>query len=140
MTDPYHRRSLVMIDRLDLESDWEQNLAAITGFWDSPEKAARNEAADHTSPEESQYGSFCLVLFEPRPDGWRARSRPVPPPTQTQPLKFPFEQLGLILDDPTMIRMGMETFYTHYVRRGRLDREMERVKRNLAQDADSGGR
>lgn len=64
-------------------------------------------------PEQSLYGSFSIVEWQPRLKGWEDAEEPVPPAHLVH---------CLIMDDK--IRAGIDKFYEHYVVDGQLEQEL----------------
>ncbi|OIW28650.1 hypothetical protein CONLIGDRAFT_681595 [Coniochaeta ligniaria NRRL 30616] len=123
ITDRYYRRGLVMIDRLEADSGWE-NL-----FTESAARktlVARN--MEPVEPAQSRYGSFSVVKWQPRPKTWEEDEETPPPADHAHCLEQPFEHFAYEFGCAGRLRRGIETFYIHYVDEGRLDHELQRAK------------
>lgn len=130
INDDSYRRSLVVIDKLDVTSDWEDCL--ITKSWsDSFEKAI---IARKMGPEKSRFGTFFTVRWQPRPWGWEMLGEPAPPADHVHLLKFPFELLSVELGSD-FAQPGIAKFYNHWVMDGLLDQELRRAEEAARQPA-----
>lgn len=118
--DDSYRRSLVVIDNLDVTSDWEDFL--VTESW-----SERGKIASKMEPEQSCYGSFFTVSWQPRPWSWEQFEEPTPPADHVQLFKFPFELLSLSLGSD-YAQPGIAKFYVHWVKDGLLDQELRRAE------------
>lgn len=122
--DDLYRRGLVMIDRLDVNSDWEDHLL-------TDGRAEETKAVFKADPEQSRYGTFCVAYWQPRTKGWEDMEEAVPPADDVclhGRTKYPFQLFALLLEHPDYSRQGIDKFYEHFVSDGRLDQELQRAK------------
>lgn len=124
--DNLYRRNLVMIDRLDVASGWEDRLARE---W----YTAETDALQRMDPERSSCGTFSIVRWQPRTRGWEDYGEAVPPADDVHLMKYLFELFALVLGNQDFLRNGISTFYEHFVAYGRLEQELGRAKETAQQ-------
>jgi hypothetical protein len=124
--DNLYRRNLVMIDRLNATSGWENRLARE---W----YTAETDALQRMDPERSSCGTFSVVWWQPRTRAWEDYGETVPPTDDVHLIKYPFELFALVLGNQDFLRNGISTFYEHFVAHGRLEQELGRAKETAQQ-------
>lgn len=122
LNDDLHRRALVMIDRLNPETtDWDTRMLES---WQDP----RVKEFECMAPVDSPCGSFSVVWWQPRIRGWEEDGAGVPPPDHLHLRTFPLEMFILMLWSGMDIRVGLKTFYEHFVADWRMDEELRRAR------------
>lgn len=76
ITDDWFRRSLVVIDRLESVTEWEQHILTDPCSGDT-------RAAFKMDPAQSRYGTFSLVYWQPRLGTWKEAEETPPPAMST---------------------------------------------------------
>ncbi|KAK3385295.1 hypothetical protein B0H63DRAFT_181376 [Podospora didyma] len=130
--DQRYRRGLMIIDRLDLDSEWEQHLLMEPENRGSLDCASYDKALSDQqdlAPEESPFGSFSFVRWQPRLASEEMEGETVP--SAADGLNFrteTFELFAHTLADQFRVREGMDIFYIHFAADGPLGDELRRAK------------
>lgn len=115
--DHWYAWGIIVIDRL--EERWEEALGYLE---DHPEEDSH--VIEEKDALTSRFGSFIEVRWQPREEMWEVWEEPVTPESRVHLSRMKLELIGHRLGIEGLLD-GVNSFFTHFVPDGILDRELE---------------